>query len=77
MGGGPGDFRLGGRGPRQDENCAGRVQRRRPRGEGALQWEVVVCSTWDYFRPTLPGAGRTHKFIVPAGGEGIIIACFA
>ena len=29
------------------------------------------------FGQLLPPAGNTGKFIVPAGGEGIITACFA
>ena len=35
------------------------------------------CTARTIFGQVLPPAGITHKFIMPAGGEGIITACFA
>ena len=39
--------------------------------------ECISVHCRDYFWLGWPPAGITHKFIMPAGGEGIITACFA
>ena len=39
--------------------------------------ECISVHYRDYFRPAVLPAGCTHKFIRPAGGAGLITACFA
>ena len=38
---------------------------------------MLLTSEMSIAGPTFTRAGRTRKFIVPAGGAGLITACFA